>query len=156
MLMIPFRLFRFGRIVMVSSSSGIFGNFGQSNYAAAKVCVCECVALSNPRALIAWHQMAVVGLANTLAREGAKRNIVVNTIAPAAASRMTQDLMPPDVLAVLKPEYVAPIVAYLCHESCTTTGALYEMGGGYFTALRWQRSQGAFCDVRACGCTVVC
>lgn len=92
--------------------------------------------------------MAVVGLANTLAREGAKRNIVVNTIAPAAASRMTQDLMPPDVLAVLKPEYVAPIVAYLCHESCTTTGALYEMGGGYFTALRWQRSQGAFCDVR--------
>ena len=96
--------------------------------------------------------MAVVGLSNTLAREGAKKNIHVNVIAPSAASRMTEDVLPPDVLALLKPEYVAPIVAYLCHESCTANGGIYEMGGGYYSALRWQRSQGVFLDVSAFVC----
>lgn len=126
---------------MVSSSSGIYGNFGQSNYAAAKVRepVPSCIivfrsqrkpgarcqparSLARVLTLSREHvrtQMAVIGLANTLAREGEKKNIFVNVIAPTAASRMTADVMPPDVLALLKPEFVAPFVGYLCHESST-------------------------------------
>ena len=92
-------------------------------------------------------QMAVIGLANTLAREGAKRNVHVNVIAPSAASRMTADILPPDVLALLKPELVAPIALYLCHDSCDANGGVFEMGGGYYSALRWERTAGAFCDV---------
>lgn len=91
--------------------------------------------------------MGILGLANTLAREGVRRNILVNTIAPIAASRMTESVMPPDLLAVLQPEYVAPLVGYLCHEDNETTGALFETGAGWFSRLRWQRTKGAFLDV---------
>lgn len=112
----------YGRIVFVTSSSGLYGNVGQANYAAAK--------------------MGIVGLANTLAREGNRRGIVVNTIAPIAASRMTESLMPPDLLEALRPETVAPFVAYLCHEACTSSGGIFELGGGWVSKLRWQRSKG--------------
>lgn len=78
----------------------------------------------------------------TLAREGLKKNIRANTIAPLAASRMTESVMPPEMLEHLKPEYVAPLVLYLCHESCEETGGLFEVGAGFIAKLRWERSKG--------------
>ncbi len=112
----------YGRIVMTSSASGIYGNFGQANYSMAK--------------------LGLHGLAQTLALEGKKRNIVVNTIAPTAGSRMTETVMPPALVAALVPELVSPLVARLVHESNEDTGGLYEVGGGFFAKLRWERSTG--------------
>jgi 3-hydroxyacyl-CoA dehydrogenase/3a,7a,12a-trihydroxy-5b-cholest-24-enoyl-CoA hydratase len=114
----------YGRIIMTSSAAGIYGNFGQANYSAAK--------------------LGLLGLAKTLALEGEKRNVFVNTIAPMAGSRMTETVMPPDLLKALKTEYVAPLVAYLCHESCSENGQLFEVGAGWVSKLRWQRTQGVF------------
>ncbi|KND01081.1 uncharacterized protein SPPG_04173 [Spizellomyces punctatus DAOM BR117] len=113
----------FGRIINTASAAGIYGNFGQANYAAAK--------------------LALFGFSNTLAREGEKKNIRVNTIAPLAASRMTETVMPPEILAALKPEFVVPLVAYLCHESTEETGSIFEVGAGFVSKLRWERSPGA-------------
>ncbi|KAJ3350436.1 hypothetical protein HDU83_009721 [Entophlyctis luteolus] len=112
----------YGRIINTSSASGIYGNFGQANYAAAKY--------------------ALHGFTLTLAREGAKKNILVNSIAPVAASRMTETVMPPEMLAHLNPTFVVPVVAYLCHESSTETGGLFELGAGFVAKLRWERSKG--------------
>jgi 3-hydroxyacyl-CoA dehydrogenase/3a,7a,12a-trihydroxy-5b-cholest-24-enoyl-CoA hydratase len=112
----------YGRIVMTASASGIYGNFGQANYSMAK--------------------LGLHGFAQTLALEGKKRNIVVNTIAPTAGSRMTKTVMPPALLDALKPELVSPLVARLVHESNEDTGGLYEVGGGFFAKLRWERSAG--------------
>ncbi len=112
----------YGRIVMTSSAAGIYGNFGQANYAMAK--------------------LGLHGFAQTLAHEGKKKNVHVNTIAPLAGSRLTETVLPPELVAVLKPEVVSPLVAYLCHESCTETGGLFEVGGGYFGKLRWERAKG--------------
>ncbi len=112
----------YGRVVCVSSAAGLYGNVGQANYAAAK--------------------LAVVGLAATLAKEGASKNILVNTIAPLAGSRMTETVMPPDLVAALRPEYVAALVAVLAHESITTTGAVLECGAGWAAAVRRERSEG--------------
>jgi NAD(P)-dependent dehydrogenase (short-subunit alcohol dehydrogenase family) len=91
-----FREQSYGRIVVATSTSGLFGNFGQANYSAAK--------------------LGLVGLINTLAQEGAKYNIKANALAPIAATRMTEDILPPEVFKKLTPEYVAPVVAYLCTE----------------------------------------
>lgn len=113
---------KFGRIIMTSSAAGIYGNFGQSNYSAAK--------------------LGLLGLSNTLAIEGAKYNIKSNTIAPLAKSRLTETVMPEELLANLKPEYVAPLVLYLCHESCEETGSIFEVGAGWIGKLRWQKSSG--------------
>lgn len=93
-----FREQSYGRVVVATSTSGLFGNFGQTNYGAAK--------------------LGLVGLINTLALEGAKYNIHANALAPIAATRMTQDILPPEVLEKLTPEFVAPVVAYLCTEEC--------------------------------------
>ncbi|MFO0734516.1 MAG: SDR family NAD(P)-dependent oxidoreductase [Labilithrix sp.] len=112
----------FGRIIMTASAAGIYGNFGQTNYAMAK--------------------LGLVGFANTLALEGKKKNVQVNTIAPIAGSRMTETVLPPNLIAALKPEYVSPLVAWLVHESCEETGGLFEVGGGLFTKLRWERTEG--------------
>lgn len=117
----------YGRVVMTTSAAGIYGNFGQANYAAAK--------------------LAVLGLANALAEEGRTRNILVNTIAPIAASRMTESIFSPDLLERLRPEAVSPLVGWLCHERCRETKGLFEVGAGYFAKLRWQRSTGfSFAD----------
>jgi 3-hydroxyacyl-CoA dehydrogenase/3a,7a,12a-trihydroxy-5b-cholest-24-enoyl-CoA hydratase len=113
----------YGRIVMTASAAGIYGNFGQANYAMAK--------------------LGVHGLAQTLAIEGAKKNVRVNTIAPIAGSRMTETVLPPDLVAALKPEYVSPLVACLAHESCEENGGLFEVGGGFIGKLRWERASGA-------------
>ena len=101
----------YGRIVMTSSSSGLYGNFGQSNYGAAK--------------------MALVGLMNTLALEGGKYNVRVNTIAPVAATRMTEDLMPPEVLERLAPHTVAPAVLYLASDEAPNRVIMNAGGGGF-------------------------
>ncbi|XP_036953458.1 peroxisomal multifunctional enzyme type 2 isoform X1 [Acanthopagrus latus] len=113
---------KFGRIIMTTSAAGIYGNFGQANYSAAK--------------------LGLLGLANTLAIEGRKYNIFCNTVAPLAGSRLTETIMPPDIVASLKPEYVAPLVLWLCHEQCQENGGLFEVGAGWIGKLRWERSQG--------------
>lgn len=113
---------KYGRVVMTSSAAGIYGNFGQANYAAAK--------------------QALVGFSHSLAQEGAKYNIHSNAIAPLAASRMTATVMPEEILEALKPEFIAPLVAYLTHESTQQTGGLYEIGAGKITAHRWEANDG--------------
>ena len=99
----------YGRIVSTSSAAGIFGNFGQANYGAAK--------------------MGLVGLSRVLAAEGAKHNIKANVIAPLALTRMTENLMGA-IGEKLAPELVSPIVAWLAHEDCDVTGEIYSVGGG--------------------------
>lgn len=112
----------YGRIIMTASSAGLYGNFGQTNYAAAK--------------------MGLIGLSNTLAVEGAKYNIRSNVIIPIAASRLTADILPEQLLKRLLPAYVAPVVAYLCHESCNETGGVFEAAGGWVARYKLHRSKG--------------
>ena len=112
----------YGRIVLTSSSSGLYGNFGQTNYSAAK--------------------LALVGFMNTLRLEGQKYNIMVNSLAPVAGTRMTEDLMPPELVARIKPELVSPMVAYLCSEQCTRTGEIWAAGVGYFSRVELREGSG--------------
>lgn len=114
---------QYGRIVVTTSSSGLYGNFGQTNYGAAK--------------------LAVVGFMNTLKLEGQKDNIHVNALAPVAASRMTENLMPPEALALLKPEYVTPGVICLVQDDAPT-GKILAAGAGVFSLAEIQESEGAF------------
>lgn len=86
--------------------------------------------------------MGLHGLTQSLAKEGEKRNIRVNTIAPLAGTRMTATVMPAEVVEALKPDYVAPFVAFLAHDSCQENGGLFEVGAGYIAKQRWQRSGG--------------
>src|SRR6056297_296949 len=113
---------KYGRIIMTTSGAGLYGNFGQSNYSAAK--------------------MALVGLMNTLRIEGQKYNINVNTIAPLAGSRLTQDVMPPEIFEKMKPEFVAPIVLYLCSEACDQSGKIFNAGMGYYNRAAIMTSPG--------------
>lgn len=113
----------YGRIVMTTSSSGLYGNFGQSNYGAAK--------------------MALVGLMQTLALEGAKYHIHVNALAPTAATRMTEGLMPEAVLAALKPKAVVPAMLVLAHTSAPTCTILCA-GAGSFEAAHITLTQGVY------------
>ena len=119
-----FRKQKYGRVINTSSAAGLFGNFGQCNYSAAK--------------------LALVGFTETLAKEGAKYNILCNAIAPIAGSRLTATVMPPEVLELLKPEYVVPVVAYLVHSSNQEeSGSIFEIGGGHVAKMRWERAKGA-------------
>lgn len=91
--------------------------------------------------------MGILGLSLGLSREGLKRNIHVNTLLPVAASRLTETVMSKEVLESLKPEYIVPLVAFLCHDTCKETGSLYELGAGYISKIRNQRNQGYYFDV---------
>jgi NAD(P)-dependent dehydrogenase (short-subunit alcohol dehydrogenase family) len=99
----------YGRIINTASASGIFGNFGQTNYGAAK--------------------MGLVGLARVLAQEGARYNIKANAIAPVARTRMTEELLGP-AAEKLDPSLVSPIVAFLAHEDCPVSGEIFSVGAG--------------------------
>ena len=103
----------YGRVVMTTSAAGLFGNFGQANYGAAK--------------------MGLVGMMNTLKLEGARYEIKVNTVAPLAATRLTEDVLPPDFLAKLDPDYVTPLVLYLCSERCSDSGLVLNAGMGFYS-----------------------
>jgi NAD(P)-dependent dehydrogenase (short-subunit alcohol dehydrogenase family) len=116
----------YGRIVMTSSGAGLYGNFGQSNYGAAK--------------------MAVVGLMNVMKLEGARHGILINAVAPIAATRMTESLMPKAALPHLKSEHVSAAVAYLSSEACKVSGHVISAGAGYFARAQMMESAGVFLD----------
>lgn len=114
---------KYGRIINTTSTSGIYGNFGQANYASAKA--------------------GILGFSRSLALEGKKNNIFVNTIAPNAGTAMTATIMPEEMVQALKPDYVAPLVVLLCSDVAPEpTGGLYEGGQGWYAATRWQRTGG--------------
>lgn len=115
----------YGRILMTSSSTGLYGNFGQANYGAAK--------------------LGLAGFAKTLALEGAKYNVRVNTIAPTAATRMTQDLFPPELLDRFRPELVAPAALFLVSEEAPT-GAILGAGAGVVQAAYVTLTRGVALD----------
>lgn len=113
----------YGRIVSTSSAAGIFGNFGQANYGAAK--------------------MGLVGFTRVLAVEGAKYNIKANAIAPLALTRMTEDLLGP-LGDKLQPQMVSPLVAFLAHEDCPVSGQVFSVGGGRVAQVFLGETQGYF------------
>ena len=115
-----------GRLVFLSSSAGLYGNFGQGNYAAAK--------------------MGMYGLSQTIALEGAQANITCNVVAPFGATELNSANMPEELKAMIRTEYVAPLIGYLAHPDCTETGGLFEASGGSFKKVRWERSQGLRLD----------
>ncbi|MBT3227072.1 MAG: SDR family NAD(P)-dependent oxidoreductase [Deltaproteobacteria bacterium] len=118
----------YGRIVMTTSASGLYGNFGQTNYSAAK--------------------MGIVGFMNALKLEGQKYNVLVNTIAPLAVTPMASSagVFPKDLNGSLKPEWVSSLVAYLCSDQCQSTGDIFSVGGGYYARVQMQESPGLYFD----------
>lgn len=114
-----------GRVVFTTSAAGLYGNFGQTNYAAGK--------------------LAVVGLMNTLKLEGDSKGIRVNTIAPVATTRMTESLMG-DNVALYDPAWVTPAVVFLCSDECEASGAVVEAGGGYYSLVQMMEGAGVVID----------
>jgi NAD(P)-dependent dehydrogenase (short-subunit alcohol dehydrogenase family) len=113
----------YGRIVLTASSSGLFGNFGQSNYGAAKA--------------------AMVGLMNVLHHEGQKFDIRVNTLSPTAATRMTEELLPPKVLSLMQPEAITPAVLYMVSENAPSR-TIMGAGAGVYSVIRIMETQGVY------------
>jgi NAD(P)-dependent dehydrogenase (short-subunit alcohol dehydrogenase family) len=111
----------YGRIVMTTSSSGLYGNFGQANYGAAKT--------------------GMIGLMNVLAAEGRKTNVRVNMISPTAATRMTEELLPPPALALMKPESITPAVLFLLGEDAPTR-TIMGAGAGSFALIKILETEG--------------
>lgn len=115
---------KFGRIINVTSAAGVYGNFGQVNYSTAK--------------------SGILGFTKSCSLEGAKKDILSNAICPVAASRMTETVMPKDLLESLKPEAVVPMVVFMCHQDSSVNGEVIEAGGGWFAKVRIERAKGAF------------
>ena len=116
---------RYGRIVNTTSTSGIYGNFGQANYAAAKC--------------------GILGFSRALALEGKKYNIKVNTVAPYAGTGLSKGALPDEVFQGFNPQYLCPLVGLLCSDNLVpepSTGGLFEAGAGWVAETRWQRSGG--------------
>ena len=114
---------KYGRVIMTTSTSGLYGNFGQANYGAAK--------------------MGVAGLMNTLCLEGEKYDIKVNCVAPTAATRMTEDLMPKEVLALLEPEAITPAVLFLASDQAPNQRIVLA-GAGCYAMVRLMESDGIY------------
>jgi NAD(P)-dependent dehydrogenase (short-subunit alcohol dehydrogenase family) len=112
----------YGRIVMTTSSAGLYGNFGQSNYGAAK--------------------LGIVGLMNSLKHETAKFNILVNTVAPVAVTRMTEGMAFANLIEIATPERVTPAVVFLASDHCTFTGEIVAAGGNYFSRVQIVEAEG--------------
>jgi len=117
---------KYGRIVFTTSAAGLYGNFGQTNYSAAK--------------------MGLIGLMNTLKLEGERHGILVNTIAPMAATRLTEDILPLDLAAQLKPQYIAPMVLYFSSRECAQTGMVINAGAGCFNRAAFVTGKGLVTD----------
>ena len=115
-----------GRLVFLSSASGLYGNFGQANYAAAK--------------------LGTYGLCRSIAIEGERSNICCNCVAPFGATEMNSGNMPEDFKAVIKTDFVAPLIGYLAHRDCFETGSLFEASAGVYKKVRWERSKGLALD----------
>lgn len=116
----------YGRIVSAASAAGVYGNFGQANYGAAK--------------------MGIIGLMHVLKQEGAKYNIKANVIVPIAGTRMTATVLPPNLVEILKPEYVAPMVVWACSDRCEFSGYTFVAGAGYFSRAAFMEGPGVFFD----------
>jgi multifunctional beta-oxidation protein len=114
----------YGRIINVTSAAGVYGNFGQVNYSTAK--------------------SGILGFTKSCALEGQKRNILSNAVCPIAASRMTETVMPPDMLKSLKPEAIVAVAMFMCHDSSGVNGEIIECGGGWFAKIRVERAKGAY------------
>lgn len=119
---------KYGRIILVTSVNGLYGQFGQTNYSSVKA--------------------AMTGFGKSLAKEGARVNIKVNVVAPGAGSKMTATVMPEELVNAWKPEYVAPTIAYLCHESVPVSGKIFESGGGWTAQVKYVRAPGVFFDLQ--------
>jgi len=119
-----FRTQQYGRIIFTLSAAGLYGNFGQANYSAAK--------------------MGMLGLMNTLAIEGASKNIHANAIAPLVDSRMLESFLDENTRSALKPQAVSALAAFLSHETCEENGSIFEAGGNWYGKLNYQRSNGLF------------
>ena len=115
-----------GNLVLITSASGLYGNFGQANYAAAKA--------------------GMVGLGRSIALEGTRNNIRCNVVSPYGATEMNSINMDEDRKAIIKPEFIAPLVGYLTHPDCKETGSLFETSAGIYKKVRWERSRGLMLD----------
>ena len=120
------RAAKYGRIVVTTSGSGTVGNFGQANYGAAK--------------------MAVNGFINVLRHEGQSYNIKLNAISPSARTRMTEDLINPEILEFMKPELVSPAVAWMCSEQCDVSGEIIAANAGAYSVVKYFQTEGAQFD----------
>ncbi len=116
----------YGRIMATASATGLYGNFGQVNYGAAK--------------------LGCAGMMLSVKLEGAKYNITANTLVPVAGTRMTATVMPPQIVEQLKPEFVSPVVAYVVSEQCTLSGQMFIAGAGYFSRAAICEGPGVFFD----------